>query len=126
MPISRTVPLRPARPAGVDLGRLRAGLLAGFLGFALAVAAVDPGTALDATARQMEKLKAPWLVHVGSGIPAVGEKQTSKLLAKLPEEAPYVGVGVGKRFGREFMKPAAERTGGAVAQPRLPPRPCTL
>ena len=51
MPISRTVPFRPARPAGVDLGRLRAGLLAGFLGFCLAVAAVDPGTALDATAR---------------------------------------------------------------------------
>ena len=51
MPISRTVPLRPARPVGADPGRLRTGVLAGFLGFALAIAAVDPGTALDATAR---------------------------------------------------------------------------
>ena len=51
MPTSRTAPLRPAWPAGADPGRLRAGLLAGFLGFALMLTAVDPGTALDATAR---------------------------------------------------------------------------
>ncbi|WP_232630671.1 tetratricopeptide repeat protein [Methylobacterium sp. Leaf118] len=52
MPTSRTVPLRPVRPAaGADPGRFRAGLLAGFLGFALMLAANEPTTALDATAR---------------------------------------------------------------------------
>ncbi|MEQ4600694.1 MAG: tetratricopeptide repeat protein [Methylobacteriaceae bacterium] len=51
MPTSRTAPFRPMWPAGADPGRLRAGLLAGFLGFALMLTAVDPGTALDATAR---------------------------------------------------------------------------
>ncbi|MEH3118532.1 MAG: tetratricopeptide repeat protein [Methylorubrum populi] len=51
MPTSRTVPLRPARPVGADPSRLRTGLLAGFLGFGLMLAAADPAAALDATAR---------------------------------------------------------------------------
>mgnify|MGYP000296450302 CR=1 FL=1 len=29
----------------------------------------------------------------------------------------YVGIGVGKRWSRAFMKMAADRTGGAVDQP---------
>ena len=38
------------------------------------------------------------------------------LVRRLPERARYVGVGVGKRWARSFMKDAAERTGGYFTQ----------
>src|SRR5207302_2056295 len=59
--------------------------------------------------------KYPWLVHVGSGLPHLGERRPEKLLALLPEGVPYVGVGVGKRWNRELMKRAAEKSAGLLA-----------
>src|SRR5207248_9786247 len=58
----------------------------------------------------------PDLCHVGSGIAAMGERRADALVKLLPPGARYVGVGVGRRWDRAFMKRAAERTGGAFAQ----------
>ncbi|MBM80665.1 MAG: hypothetical protein CMJ78_08740 [Planctomycetaceae bacterium] len=56
------------------------------------------------------------LVHLGTGIPVLGERDQKKLLKALPEGTPYIGVGVGKRWSRQFMKQAASRTGGYFTQ----------
>lgn len=52
------------------------------------------------------------LVHVGGGQPRLGQRRTETLLKFLPENTQYVGIGVGKRWNRAFMKQAAEKTGG--------------
>src|SRR5439155_23504377 len=39
-----------------------------------------------------------------------------ELIQRLPGHVRYVGVGVGKRWNRSFMKLAAERTGGYFTQ----------
>lgn len=57
-----------------------------------------------------------WLVHVGSGIPAIGERDATALQRLLPKKTRYVGVGIGKRWNRPFMKSAAGRTGGHFDQ----------
>lgn len=56
------------------------------------------------------------LVHVGSSNPVLGERDEKKLLKSLPSDIEYVGVGVGKRWSRAFMKSAAGRTGGHFTQ----------
>jgi ferric-dicitrate binding protein FerR (iron transport regulator) len=56
------------------------------------------------------------LVHVGSAHPVIGERDEKKLLKCLPSDAQYVGVGVGKRWSRSFMKSAAGRSGGYFTQ----------
>ena len=56
------------------------------------------------------------LVHVGSANPVLGERDEKKLLKFLPSDIEYVGVGVGKRWSRAFMKSAAGRTGGHFTQ----------
>jgi Tfp pilus assembly protein PilF len=56
------------------------------------------------------------LVHVGSGIAAMGEHRADVLVKHLPEGGRYVGIGVGRRWDRAFMKQAAERTGGYFTQ----------
>src|SRR5262249_26114994 len=58
----------------------------------------------------------PHLVHVGSGIPAMGEQRQDILVKRIPEKVTYVGVGVGRRWNRSLMKAAAERTGGYFTQ----------
>jgi ferric-dicitrate binding protein FerR (iron transport regulator) len=58
----------------------------------------------------------PHLVHVGSGVAAMGERRPDVLARQLPRHARYVGVAVGKRWSRDFMKTAAERTGGYYTQ----------
>jgi tetratricopeptide (TPR) repeat protein len=57
-----------------------------------------------------------YLVHVGSGIAAMGERREDVLARKVPEGTRYIGVGVGKRWARSFMKTAAERSGGYFTQ----------
>src|SRR5436190_7629843 len=57
-----------------------------------------------------------YLVHVGSGVPAMGEKRDEALVKAIPEGTVYVGVGVGRRWNRSFMKAAAEATGGHFTQ----------
>ena len=55
-------------------------------------------------------------MHLGAGVPVLGEKETEPLLKQIPAETKYVGVGVGKRWSNTFMKAAANRTGGYVTQ----------
>jgi ferric-dicitrate binding protein FerR (iron transport regulator) len=59
---------------------------------------------------------APTIVHLGSGIPAMGERRDDVLAKRLPEGVTYIGVGVGRRWNRAFMKAAAERTAGHFTQ----------
>lgn len=56
------------------------------------------------------------LVHVGSGIAALGERRPDELIKKLPPRTTYVGVAVGRRWDRAFMKRAAEKTSGHFIQ----------
>lgn len=56
------------------------------------------------------------ILHLGSGIAALGERDEAKLAERLPRDITYVGVGVGKRWSRSFMKLAASRTGGHFSQ----------
>ena len=51
-----------------------------------------------------------------SGIPAMGQRDVGQLAKMLPASVRYVGVGVGKRWNRAFMKAAAERTNGVFTQ----------
>jgi tetratricopeptide (TPR) repeat protein len=80
------------------------------------VGALALGAALDRAVALVQSAKNPYLVHVGSGIPILGERRTDVLAKRIPRQVHYVGVGVGKRWGRHFMKTAAERTGGYVTQ----------
>lgn len=80
------------------------------------IGALDLGAALQAATPLLESSKNPHLLHVGSALPKLGERSTEKLVEKLPANTHYIGVGVGKRWNRAFMKSAAERTGGYVTQ----------
>jgi tetratricopeptide (TPR) repeat protein len=87
-----------------------------FLEKAHLVGALDFGNALDAT-KQFYKAKGEThLVHVGSAVPALGVKDEKTLAESIPAEVRYVGVGVGKRWSRQFMKMAVSRTGGYFTQ----------
>ena len=78
------------------------------------VGALDLGRALtDAAALCKDNAT---MVHVGSGIPAMGERRLDVLAQRMPAGASYVGVGVGRRWNRDLMKTAAERTGGYFTQ----------
>ncbi len=80
------------------------------------VGALDIGQALAAAEPFVKSGKNAYLVHVGSGMPVLGERSEDKLLKRIPAGARYVGVGVGKRWSRQFMKTAASRTGGYFTQ----------
>jgi Tfp pilus assembly protein PilF len=89
---------------------------AGFLDATHLVGALDLEQALKATQAYARDAKNPVLVHIGDGTPILGERQNNKLLANLAEGIRYVGIGVGKRWNRTFMKSAASRTGGYFTQ----------
>jgi ferric-dicitrate binding protein FerR (iron transport regulator) len=80
------------------------------------IGALDLAGAFDKAAPLLKAGKNPYLVHVGAGVPAMGERRTDALVKRLPEGVRYVGVGVGKRWNRALMKLAAERTGGYFTQ----------
>jgi ferric-dicitrate binding protein FerR (iron transport regulator) len=81
------------------------------------VGALDLGKALKLDENiHWSDVKDPWLVHVGSGIAAMGERRDAELVKRIPAGTRYVGVGVGKRWNRSFMKLAAEKTGGYFTQ----------
>src|SRR5262245_50118981 len=100
---------RQATPANVQAALA-------FLETAHLVGALDLGKALTAAAAHLKRGANPYLVHVGSGIAALGERRQDVLVGRLPEGTRYVGVGVGRRWNRSLMKAAAERTGGLFAQ----------
>jgi len=80
------------------------------------VGALDLERALAATEPFCKAGKNPYLVHVGSGVPVLGRRDIDVLVKQIPQRTHYVGIGVGKRWSRNFMKTAAARTGGYFTQ----------
>jgi tetratricopeptide (TPR) repeat protein len=80
------------------------------------VGALDLQAGLEVAVKLAKDAKNPHVLHIGAGIPAMGERDAGTLARMLPESVRYVGVGVGKRWNRAFMKAAAERTSGLFTQ----------
>ena len=80
------------------------------------IGAMDLQKALTGCAELCDSEYETVVVHTGSGIPVLGEQDQSALLKLIPENAGYVGVGVGKRWSRPFMKAAASKSGGYFTQ----------
>jgi ferric-dicitrate binding protein FerR (iron transport regulator) len=80
------------------------------------IGALDLGQALSALEPTLKSAKNPYLVHVGSGLAAMGERRDEQLVQLIPHGTKYVGVGVGKRWSRAFMKQAADKSGGFFTQ----------
>lgn len=80
------------------------------------IGALDLDQALTATREVLKGEDGAWLVHVGSGVAAIGERREDVLTRRVPAGVHYAGIGVGKRWARSFMKAAAERSGGHFAQ----------
>jgi ferric-dicitrate binding protein FerR (iron transport regulator) len=102
-------PARPVTPANADEA-------VRWLEGAHLVGALDLGRALAEARPLLEAAKAPHLVHVGSGVAAMGERRQDVLVKWLPAATRYVGVGVGRRWNRALMKAAAEATAGYFTQ----------
>jgi tetratricopeptide (TPR) repeat protein len=101
--------LRPVTPEKVQVA-------VSFLEKAHLIGALDLGQALNAAEPLLKGGRNPYLVHLGSGIAAMGERRDDVLARRIPEGVRYVGVGMGKRWNRSFMKAAAERSGGHFTQ----------
>src|SRR5262249_57204473 len=71
-----------------------------FLEGAHLVGALDLDKALTEAAELLKGATNPVLVHVGSGVPALGERRQEGLAGRIPEGARYAGVGVGRRRDR--------------------------
>jgi ferric-dicitrate binding protein FerR (iron transport regulator)/tetratricopeptide (TPR) repeat protein len=80
------------------------------------IGALDLESALEAAKPLFKDHDGSWLIHVGSGIPAMGLRGESELTKLLPSGVHYAGIGVGKRWDRSFMRDAAARTGGHYTQ----------
>ncbi len=80
------------------------------------IGALDLSRALGEAAPFLKAAKNPYLVHLGSGVAAMGERRDDILAQQVPAGTHYVGVGVGKKWNRNFMKIAAERSGGYFTQ----------
>ena len=80
------------------------------------IGALDLEQALQAVRKQVRGQREAWIVHLGTGIPVLGERDETTLLRLVPAQARYVGVAVGKRWSKSFLETAANRTGGHVTQ----------
>lgn len=78
------------------------------------IGALDLGVALDDVNDFAQHVERPFVVHLGSGVATIGERDPGALAKRAPADAPYVGVAVGRRWSRGFMRAAAARTGGHV------------
>jgi tetratricopeptide (TPR) repeat protein len=87
-----------------------------FLEHTRLIGALDLGRALAETEPFLKAGANACLVHLGTGIAAMGERRDDVLARRVSEGVPYVGIGVGKRWARSFMKAAAERSGGYFTQ----------
>lgn len=87
-----------------------------FLNEVAPIGALDLGQALQGVQQQRDAGRETWIVHLGTGIPVLGERDLTTLQRMLPAEARYVGVAVGKRWSKSFMETAAQRTGGHTVQ----------
>ncbi len=102
------------KPVRVTPGNVKAAIE--FLESQHLIGALDLAQAFDAARPLLAGAANPHLVHVGTGIAAMGEKRIDILGKRVPDNVRYVGVGVGKRWARDFMKSTAERTGGYFTQ----------
>ncbi|MCE9555693.1 MAG: FecR domain-containing protein [Planctomycetes bacterium] len=80
------------------------------------IGALDLEAALASAGDVAKNVPAPVIVHIGSGVPALGERSDTKLAAKLPSTAQYVGIAVGRSFNRNLMKIAAAGHRGYFTQ----------
>ncbi|MBC7822231.1 MAG: FecR domain-containing protein, partial [Planctomycetaceae bacterium] len=80
------------------------------------IGALDLEQALQAVQKQVRGQREAWIVHLGTGIPVLGERDETTLLRLVPAKARYVGVAVGKRWSKSFMETAANHSGGHVTQ----------
>ena len=80
------------------------------------IGALDLEQALRAVQKQVRGKHDAWIVHLGTGIPVLGERDETTLLRLLPAKARYVGVAVGKRWSKSFMESAAIHSGGHATQ----------
>jgi hypothetical protein len=104
-----------AKPRAATEENVRAAM--SFLEKSHLIGALDLGNALKTAASfGREPPASAYLVHVGSGIPAMGERRQNALIQSIPKGIRYVGIGVGRRWNRAFMKAAAESTGGYFTQ----------
>jgi len=94
-----------------------------FMDKAHLIGALDLGQALNTAqgllARPQDRKANQWnphLVHVGTGIPTLGERREDVLVKSLSKDITYIGVGVGKQWSRQLMKTASARTGGYYTQ----------
>jgi tetratricopeptide (TPR) repeat protein len=101
--------LRPATAENIAAARR-------FVEQAHLVGALDMERALAATAPLVRAAGNPYLVHIGSGVPVLGTRTDDALVKKLPPRARYIGVGVGKRWNRNFMRATAATSGGYFTQ----------
>jgi hypothetical protein len=102
------------KPLPVTPENVRAALA--FLEASHLIGALDLGRALAEAEPFLKAGRGAHLVHVGSGVAAMGERRDDVLAKRLPDGARYVGVGVGRRWNRNLMKQAAERSGGYFTQ----------
>ncbi len=87
-----------------------------FLSGVAPIGALDLEQALQAVQKHVRGQRDVWIVHLGTGIPVLGERDNTTLLRLLPPSARYVGVAVGKRWSKSFMETAANHSGGHVTQ----------
>lgn len=80
------------------------------------IGALDLGQALQIVQQQATAAGQTWIIHLGTGIPVLGERDQTTLIRQLPTKARYVGVAVGKRWSKSFMEAAAKQSGGQVVQ----------
>ncbi|MEI8378478.1 MAG: VIT domain-containing protein [Planctomycetota bacterium] len=103
-------------PKGVECSLENVAASLQFLNEVAPIGALDLGQALKGVQQQMISSRETWIVHLGTGIPVLGERNLTTLQRMLPTDARYVGVAVGKRWSKSFMETAAQRTGGHTVQ----------
>ncbi|MFP4058226.1 MAG: VIT domain-containing protein [Candidatus Brocadiia bacterium] len=83
----------------------------------LPLGATDLAAGLRAAVRLIRdhQMANPHILYLGDGVATEGTTSTDELLALLPREATFVGVGVGKRAGARLLQAAADATGGLFA-----------
>lgn len=80
------------------------------------IGALDLGQSLQLIQQMVRPGVETYVVHLGTGIPVLGERDQTTLTRQIPSSAHYVGVAVGKRWSKSFMESAAKRTNGLVVQ----------
>ena len=80
------------------------------------VGALDLEAGLSAAAGMLKDAQNGHVVHLGGGTAILGIRADDALVQKIPADVKYVGIGVGKKWARGFMKLAAARSGGFFTQ----------